>query len=250
MHDAVLDGLIRFVPQTAILFALVWIMIKIQKLDQNFSFHFLKLLGVVALAGALDQVPYVGWEISGAVLWLGIKKVTRSHYVDAIFTAVISEALLFCVNLFILGALLGDLRPATGGSAGSGPSARALPAQTATVESNLPASRHLDSAAAANPILAAVHNPVSTVAAESAQTNAILFTIKGITRHGAKSVVIIHAGTENHTLFLGDAFDLPTATGNSRVQFNNLDRDWVTLDIDGKQVKLNVNGNPVELPFR
>jgi hypothetical protein len=250
MNDAVLYGLIRFVPQTVILFALVWIMIKIQRLDQNFNFHFLKLLGVVALAGALDQVPYVGWEISGAVLWLGIKKVTRSHYVDAIFTAVISEALLFCVNLFILGALLGDLRPVAGAPEGSGQFAPALPAQTATTESNTDATRRPTAAATANSVLTAVHNPVSTVAAESAQTNAILFTIKGITRNGAKSVVIIHAGAENHTLFLGDAFDLPTTAGSNRVQFKNLDRDWVTLDIDGKWVKLNVNGNPVELPFR
>ena len=80
----VLIWLIRFPAQTVILYALVWIMIKLQKLDQNSEFHFLKLLGVVTLASVLETLPFVGIELSGLALWMGVKYVTRAPTVDAL----------------------------------------------------------------------------------------------------------------------------------------------------------------------
>ena len=64
------------------------------------------------------------------------------------------------------------------------------------------------------------------------------YTIKGISRNGAKSVVTVDTGTKAYTLFLGDTLNMQTAEGTSRVRFENLDADWVTLNIDGKPLKL------------
>ena len=103
-------------------------MIKIQKLDQKFQYRFLWLLGAAALATALDQIldlvlgrfigivfaSYISTPIVVAVLLFSLKKITRAPYIDVLFTVAISYALLFGVNLFILGSLMGDLRPPAG----------------------------------------------------------------------------------------------------------------------------------------
>jgi hypothetical protein len=217
-------------------------MIKLQKLDQNFKFHFLKLLGVVVLASALDMIPRVGIELSCTALWMGIKYVTRSPYIDALFTAFISSMLLFAVNMFILGSLMGDLQPSAKHAGGPGQLGHTPPVQAAkTGTETIAITNPPAPAATANPAPAAVSNPAPQISVKPALVEASRFTIKGITRNGAKSVVIINTGTKTHTLFLGDSFNMQTATGISSVQFENLDEDWVTLNVDG---------NPVKLPVR
>jgi hypothetical protein len=235
----VLPLVIGFTAQTLVLFALVWIMVKFQKLDQNFEFHFLKLLGVVVLASALDLLPFLGVEISGLALWMGIKFVTRSPAVDALFTAAISSVLLFAVNLFILGSLMGDLRPSAGGVGSPGqtedtPRKQAVKTEPViVVKTNPPVPLTIP-----NPASAEASNPAPQVLVKPPPEDASHFAVKGITRNGAKSVVIINAGAKTHTLFLGDSFNMQTAAGTSSVRFENLDGDWVTLNIDGKPVKL------------
>jgi hypothetical protein len=124
MAGALPYRLIEFAVQTVILLGLLWGMIKIQKLDQRFEYKFPGLVGTAALATGLDQVlqtvlghfigtyfaSYISTPIVGTVLLLCLKKITRAPYVDVIFTATISYALLFGVNLFILGSLMGELR--------------------------------------------------------------------------------------------------------------------------------------------
>lgn len=111
MSGTLLPRLIEFALQTAILLGLLWGMIKIQKLDQHTTYRFLWLLGAAALATGLDMIPYAGHYLAVAALLLCIKKTTGVPYVDVLFTVAISYALMFGVNLFILGSLLGDLRP-------------------------------------------------------------------------------------------------------------------------------------------
>ena len=125
MSGILLHLLIKFAIQTAILLGLLWGMIKIQKLDQRFEYNFLGVLGSAALATGLDQIlqmtvgrfigisfaSYITTPIVVTVLLLCLKKVTHAPYVDVVFTVAISYALLFGVNLFILGSLMGDLRP-------------------------------------------------------------------------------------------------------------------------------------------
>jgi hypothetical protein len=110
--------LIEFALQTVILFGLLWGMIKIQKLDQRFSYKFLKLAGTAVLVTGLDQIlqavvsrflgiyfaSYITTPIVCGTLLFCLKKVTGAPYIDVLFTAAISYALLFGINLFILGA--------------------------------------------------------------------------------------------------------------------------------------------------
>lgn len=111
MSGTLLPRFIEFALQTAILLGLLWGMIKIQKLDQHTAYRFLWLLGSAALATGLDMIPYAGHYLAVSALLLCIKKTTGAPYVDVLFTVAISYALMFGVNLFILGSLMGDLRP-------------------------------------------------------------------------------------------------------------------------------------------
>ncbi len=232
MGITILAWFIEFASQTAILFALVWVMIKFQKLDQDDGFHFLKVLVVVALSGGLNLVPYVGHYISVTALLVGLKLVTRSPYTDVLFTASISYALMFCANLFIIGALMGDLWPSAR-EAGTAGQAEATPPQAQTIEPD-----H-EPVTQTNPPAPPPAPPAAPqVAAKPAPAAAVHIVVKGLIRNGAKSVVTLEAGGKVYTLFLGDSLDLPTANGTSRVRFDNLDAAGVTLNIDGTPVKL------------
>ncbi|MGA2243196.1 MAG: hypothetical protein ABSH11_14320 [Verrucomicrobiota bacterium] len=226
MNIDLLPWFIKFASRTVILFAVVWILIRLQKLDQNVKFHFLKLLAVIVLASGLDTVPYSGHYISVFVLLLGIKIVTGSSYADVLFTVGISYALMFAVNLFIIGSLMGNLRPSTRDAVE--PAQYDYGPREQTVET-VP-----EKVAKTNP-------PVSVVVSNPAPVRVTRYTIKGISRNGAKSVVTVDTGTKAYTLFLGDTLTMQTAEGTSRVRFENLDADWVTLNIDGKSVKLSAH---------
>lgn len=227
VNITILIWFIAFAIQTVILFGLVWTLIKFQKLDQHEEYHFLKVLAVAALASGLNLIPYFGRYLSALALLLGIKTVTRSPYTDVLFTVVISYALMFLVNLFIIGALMGELRPSPSGAGNPGQMEGASQEPAGETEAG--------AAARTNP---PGSNPASQVSAKPSLASPDHFAIKGITRNGAKSVVIIDTGVKTYSLFLGDAVNMETADGNKGVRFDNLDADWVTLNIDGKPVKL------------
>src|ERR1041385_6892714 len=108
MTFEVISYAIEFAVQTVFLLAALWIMIKIQKLN----YKFLPLLGAAALASGLDMIPYAGHYLAVPVLLLCVKKVTEAEMVpDVVFTVVVGYALMFGMNLWLLGTLLGDLRP-------------------------------------------------------------------------------------------------------------------------------------------
>ena len=226
MSTTILFWFVAFVIQTVILFGLVLALIKFQKLDQHDGYHFLKVLAVVALASGLNLIPYFGRYLSGLALLLGIKFVTRSPYVDVAFTVAISYAIMFLVKLFLIGALMGDLRP----------SARetGTPGQYESVPEEPAVETEPEAIAKTN---APALHPAPPVSAQPAPAGAGHLTIKGITRNAAKSVVIVDTGVKTYSLFLGDSLDLQTADGTLHVRFDNLDADWVTLNVDGKPVK-------------
>lgn len=227
MNISILIWSIAFAFQTAILFALVWIMIKLQKLDQHDTYHILKVLGVAALASGLNLIPYFGRYLSALALLLGIKTVTRSPYTDVLFTVVISYALMFLVNLFIIGVLMGELRPSASDAGNSGQLEGIPREQTVETEPETVAKTNLPGP-----------NPSSSAPAKPPPAGPAHFVIKGVTRNGAKSVVIVDTGVKTYTLFLGDSVNMQTTDGAKGVRFENLDADWVTLNIDGKPMKL------------
>src|SRR5260370_3401710 len=107
MNSEILALAIEFLVQAAFLVTALGIMLKCEKLEYNVPL----LLGAAALASALDMIPYVGHYLAVGVLLFTMTKVTRSDYVDVAFTVFVGYALMFGMNLFLLGALLGDLRP-------------------------------------------------------------------------------------------------------------------------------------------
>jgi hypothetical protein len=210
-------------------------LIKLQKLDQNDSYHFMKVVGVIALASGLNLVPYFGRYLSSLTLALGLKMVTRSPYVDVAFTIVISGGIMFLVNLFIIGTLMGDLRPSMNDDGDAGPSVSATqePASDAEPEAVAPTNPPAHPAAAP-----AAAKPAPAKPAPAGPKH---LAIKGLTRNGAKSVIIIDSGLKTYTLFLGDSAAMETADGTKSVRFESLDADSVTLNVDGQPLKLSAH---------
>ena len=219
---------IEFASQTAILFVLLWIMVKLQKLDQNVGYNFLKLLGVAAIASGLDLIPYFGHYVSVSALLLGVKTVTRSPYADVLFTVAISYALMFGVNLLIIGSLMGDLRP----SAGT-PREFEVTNREPAIKEDYPATAKTNPPA---PTTAA--NPVKPNPAQLAEGVAKLFSLKGVTRNAARSVVTIQAGAKTYSIFIGESAMVQTPDGPIPVRFSSLDEDWVMFEVGGEKVRL------------
>jgi hypothetical protein len=274
MSGILLSRLIEFAVQTAILLGLLWGMIKIQKLDQGFEYNFLGLLGSAALATGLDQIlqmtvghfigiyfaSYITTPIVVTVLLLCLKKVTHAPYVDVLFTVAISYALLFGVNLFILGPLMGDLRP----SARHSEEFENVTQQQeikkeyqAAIKTNLPAPKANPPAPSApansiKPAKGAAHmtnppvpgtssNSASHSPAKPVEAIARYFAVRGVTRNATKSAVTIQAGTKIYTIFLGETALTQTPDGPIPVRFKDLGEDWVVLEINGEPVKLPIH---------
>jgi hypothetical protein len=212
---------VEFLIHGTILLALLWIMIKLQKLDYNFP----GLLGSAALAGGLDMIPHFGHMLAVPVLYLCVWKVTRSSlFPDAAFTVVISYALMFGANLFIMGALMGDLRPSDKGAAED-----EAPSQEAASGTSL--------AATNKPSQEAANNQSPAADAKTAEAIAKQFLVKGVTRNSDKSAVTILSGKKTYTIFLGQLVSVQTDDGLVSVRFTDLGADWVALNIRGTQVK-------------
>src|SRR5687767_2304722 len=86
---------------------LLWMMIKLQKMNYNV----LGLLGSSLLASALDYIPVVGCYLGWAALVICLWKCTGADIApDVLFTVGVAGALMFCVNLFAIGWLMGNLQ--------------------------------------------------------------------------------------------------------------------------------------------
>ena len=213
---------IEFLIHGAILLALLWIMIKLQKLDYNF----LGLLGSAALGSGLDMIPHFGHYLAVPVLYLCIWKVTRSSiFPDAAFTVVISYALMFGVNLFILSSLMGDWRPSDKSIGEDEISTQKVAGESQSV----PATN--------KPTQDAASNQLQTDDAKQAEEIAKQFSIKGVTRNSDKSAVTLQSGKKIYTIFFGQLVSVQTDDGLVSVRFTDLGKDWVALNIRGIEVK-------------
>jgi hypothetical protein len=219
--------LIVFAVQTVFLLAALWIMIKVQKLNYNF----LGLLGTAALASAICLIPLpfrISKIISCAVLLLCISKVTRAEFVDVKFTVGVGYALMFGMNLFLMGALMGDLRPSAR-EAENNPVAEEIEEE----EDDTPKPRQ--------PVAAATNRtPVSAKTQTAKLPEAPLppLSVKSLIRNGAKSSVTLQSDNDSRIIFLGDTEMVHTATGSLNVRFDGLTNEFVLLTVAGQEVKL------------
>jgi hypothetical protein len=237
---------IEFAVQTVFLFAALWIMIKLQKLDYNFP----GLLGTAAFVSGLDRVldsildhffgmylaSYISAPIILAVLIICIFKVTHADKVDVLFTIMVGYALMFGMNLWLFGAMLGDLRPSvrdTGEFDAVAQQKETNEIEQTAIKTNPPVQSGPQTAPTA---------PAKSVAAQSspqpvAVTNG-LFSVKGVTQSGPHSAVTIQTGKKIYTIFLGESALTQTINGPVSVRFKELGDGWVVLAIDGVETKL------------
>ncbi|MGA3282858.1 MAG: hypothetical protein ABSD57_00165 [Verrucomicrobiota bacterium] len=242
---------IEFGVQTVFLTVALWIMIKLQKLDYNFP----GLLGSAALACGLDTIlnlilgrwfgpfsVYISAPVFVVVLFVCIRKVTQADQVDVIFTICVGGALRFGMNLWLIGALMGDLRPSAGApeefeTVTQQPPQPQLQAtnkvsQTA-IKTNQPVQNTQPPAPSASTNSAVQKGPAKPV---EAATN--LFSVKGVSQNASKSAVTIQTGKRTYTISLGESALTQTSDGLVSVRFKELGDGWVVLTINGKETKL------------
>lgn len=206
---------ISFLLHFILLLTGLWVMIKFQKFDYNW----LGLLGTALLGSALDMVPYVGHYFAVPALYLCIWKMTRaSIFPDASFTVLFAYLFMFVVNMFALTFLTPDLRPDLHPSADEAVTNIVV----AAAPTNTPAPRA----------------PVESQAVKAAKAAAQYLSVKGFMRNGAKSMVMLADGTRVYTLYLGDRTAVQTPEGTSRVRFDSVNSNSVTLLVDGIPVDL------------
>jgi hypothetical protein len=248
---------VTIVAETITLTLALWIMIKLQKLN----YHFLGLLGAAALTSAVDEISsrvlgyflgiylasYVSTPIVVAVLFLCIKKLTEADPVDVSFTIGVGYAVYFCLNLWLLASLMGDLRPHYAGEDQEPPSPEAVSRpETPPPKTNRPVTPPPMTNKAAGKVAPPAPAPEKT--ATTVNSNGPVpatpgtsipkgFSLKGIIS-GSKPSATISTGVRTYTLFEGDTLTMETANGRIDVRCDKLETDRAILDIGGEPLTL------------
>jgi hypothetical protein len=218
------------VAQWLIYTGLLWCMIKIQKMNYNL----LGLLASSAAATLVEHIPFAGFYLSFVVLVIGLRKCTRADIApDILFTVGIAGAFMFCVNLWLLGSLMGDLRPDFGAAKDLDVSASELAEETTLNEESDEAPEASRTAIQAKP-----QKPVKS-ARDHPQAKQI--ALKGIAFNPSRPLAMIGSGTQNHTVAAGEAMDLRLNNGLVKVRCEQITRSAVLLSIEGETVELRLH---------
>ncbi len=222
---------IQFLIRTVFLLIALWFMVKVQK----FQYNFLGLLGSAALASILDMIPIVGHFIALPVLYLCLIKVTREDLSGVVFTAGISYALVFVMNLFLLATLMGDLRSFA---------TRELVAEAKekTQETN-PSDDEADDemGEAPAPKVAPLPPPQVRPADQGGKgknSNAWGFKVKGVAKSARNSSAIIFSGRKNYSISLGESLQMETVNGGVTVTLKEVGESSVVLNVRGEEVQV------------
>jgi Tfp pilus assembly protein PilP len=229
-------------------------MVKLQKLDYNVP----GLFGAAALASALDMIPYFGHPLSVGALLFCMHKVTRSDYVDVLFTVFVGYALMFGMNLFLLGTLMGDLRP----------SARPDEATETKIEEakEIDAAKEIENVKkmekireiekakkgapedAITPTKAKEQAPAAPAPPTKTKEEPVKkqitsvaskFSLKGLTRNANDSVAMVHTGVKTYTIGMGETISMDTPNGKVSVKLEQVVNDSsVVLNIGGERTVL------------
>lgn len=225
MH-LVLPFLISFAARTFLLTLLLWIMVKLQKLN----YFFLGLLGSAALASALDLIPYFGHYLAVPVLYLCIWKVTQASLVpDAMFTVAVSYALMFAVNVMLLTALLPPIHPLAAENEDQPPAPE--PAKTA------PPAHHFAAPSPTNKVALAPTNKAAPAmgARKSADDWLKEMKFKGVTENGDKSTLLLLAKAHLYSLPLNEMTTVTTVSGSCQMRLIRVSDNWATVEVNGEE---------------
>ncbi|MBK7998342.1 MAG: hypothetical protein IPK15_06380 [Verrucomicrobia bacterium] len=210
---------------------LLWGMIRIQKLNYNV----LGLFGSSLAATLVAFIPYVGTYLSYAVIVLCIWKCTGAEIApDVLFTVIISNALMFCFNLFVIGALMGDIRPDLSANARDDASFADFANADAGNEGGMEDedSEDLDEVPIAT-------NAAPAVAAAPKVAAAGPLRLKGITLNSLRPSAMVSDGTRVYTIFAGDSFTADIGNGRARFRCEEISKAGVVLSNgEGERLQL------------
>ena len=263
MNPIILGLAVEITIQAVFLTVALWIMIKLQNLDYNLP----GLIGTAFLACGLDSIltyilehwfqsfaGYFSAPVYIVVLFVCVSKVTQAEAVDVIFTVMVGGALRFGMNLWLIGALMGDLRPSAR-EAGNEPFGNVEGGYPTAVETNRPAALNHTTNKTSGKIAHAEKppakneppNPPKPLPTAKPQggpasiptTPAQSFSLKGIISSGKPSAMI-YSGVKTYTIFAGDSLVMETPSGKVTVRCEQLDKDKVVLNVGGEPVTLSV----------
>jgi len=239
---------IEFAIQTVLILAGLWIMIAVQKLNNNI----LGLIGTAALTSALEMIldRYVGVYLSTTVvivvLEICIWKVTGSSNpfdIDVQFTVFVGAAVTFALNMFLIGALMGDLRPSANEESNEviaemmekeeeeDRRSVALPPtnQVAVVKSNA-----VSASPAKSPVVA---KPAAPKLSEATLKS---ISLKGLSLSSARPSAVLSDGKRTFTLEVGESRSLPTPDGTVTVKCERLAENTAVISLNGEPVTLTI----------
>ena len=203
----------------------LWLLTKIQR----FRYKFPALLGSAALATGLDMIPFVGHYLAVPVLLFCLRRATREGFTNVAFTVGISYALVFGMNLFLLGSLLGDLRWSARASHKHETVAQEEPTQA-------PAGPPGQNA---KPDKIFLPMPAQPVVQPKKPAVANGFSLKGISTGASNATAIVFTGVKTYTIALGETFPMDTANGRVSVSLRNITESSASLIVAGEPVELN-----------
>jgi hypothetical protein len=210
---------------------LLWGMIRIQKLNYNV----LGLFGSSLAATLVAFIPYVGTYLSYAVIVLCIWKCTGAEIApDVLFTVIISNALMFCFNLFVIGALMGDIRPDLSANARDDASFADFANADAGNEGGM---EDEDSEDLDEVPIATNAAPAVAAAPKVAATGPL--RLKGLTLNSLRPSAMVSDGTRVYTVFAGDSFTADIGHGRARFRCEEISKAGVTLSNgEGERLQL------------
>ena len=256
MIEQIIGTAIHFGIQTVFLVAGLWIMIKLQKYDYNV----LGLIGSAILASGVDMIPFAGHYLSVSVLLFCIRKViVADSYTDTLFTVGIGYALMFCMNLFLIASLMGDLRPpivkaetreTDGENQPAATTNRASPATAETAPATKAKEKSAPADSSAKTPVASATETISSVpvnatgnaneasAARLALDSVHKFKLKGISKSASRTLAIINTGTKTETLSRNESIQVETAEGWVAVRCEDVGENKVVLNVEGEKFTL------------
>jgi hypothetical protein len=213
--------------QWVIYTALLWGMIKIQKLNYNLP----GLLGSSLLATLIGLIPVVGIYLGWAVLVLCLWKCTGADIApDILFTVGIAGALMFCFNLFLLGSFMGEIRPDLAVEAQESAGAGVPPDDGEEEEEGAPATRRASAT-------------VRTTATGNSFVPAPKFlSLKGVSLNPSGASAMVFDGGRIHAVSTGEIFIVHSPQGR-------MDFRCVQISSSGVVI-LNERGEQMELKGR
>ncbi|HTD68291.1 MAG TPA: hypothetical protein VK846_17335 [Candidatus Limnocylindria bacterium] len=239
---------------------LLWLMIKIQKLNYN-------LLGLFAsslLATGLGYIPLVGQYVGWAVLVLCLWKCTGADIApDVLFTVGVAGALMFCVNLFAIGALMGSLAlagPMFGEMADdmsndesfaevdeeddeeeeSDGTTNTVRVAGAPWRTNAPGAGTKSAPRKASVASATRGTPATTtMTSVASRALAAQLTLKGVGVNGSGRSAMIASGKQIYTVGLGETLSVPGGSGTVTLTCEDISHTSVTLAMErGEKIKV------------